>query len=143
MSGGRWLGRWQVLGSARLQRLSWCLAAGHQDDMWQFWPFHMAYSIPDWPVLHSNQDQIQSASEEKTHTCHSMAATTCTVPRDVLSSLSWAGITGVGDSLIPRGMPGHCPLQPERRRKSRVWVKDKMLAQLDKAFRHLRLLSLT
>lgn len=28
----------QVLGSARLQRLSWCLAAGHQDDVWQVCP---------------------------------------------------------------------------------------------------------
>lgn len=56
-----------------------------------------------------------------------MEATTCTVPRDAQCSLSWAGITGVGDSLTPWGMPCHCPLQPEGRWKSRAWVKDRML----------------
>lgn len=98
----RWLGQWwQVLGSARLQRLSRYLVAGHQDDMWQVWPFHMADSIPDWLVLHSNQIKFSLFLRRKHIPVTPWQLQHVQSLRDALSSLSWAGITGVGDSLIP------------------------------------------
>lgn len=57
--------RQRVLRAAASSRLSeaskvslGCLAAGHQNDARQVWPFHMADSIPDWSVLHSNQNKF-------------------------------------------------------------------------------------
>lgn len=79
-----------------------CLAAGHQNDAWQVWPFHMVDSIPDWPVLHSNHIKFSLFLRKKTHTCHSMAATTCTVSRGAQSVLTLLDrITGLRDSLVP------------------------------------------
>lgn len=57
--------RQRVLRAAASSRLSeaskvslGCLAAGHQNDARQVWPFHMVDSIPDWSVLHSNQNKF-------------------------------------------------------------------------------------
>lgn len=76
------------------------LEAGHQDDAWQVWHFQMADSIPDWPVLHSNQIKF-SLFLRKKHMFVTLWQLQLVLFPGMHSPHYPGGITGVGDSSIP------------------------------------------